>query len=174
MFQTEGSRKCYISQNVINRIERVLLEFMTWIKGLRLVKVVAVVIVFLSIRIYDLNKGITTFFNFNWYRLKKPIIRIYDLNKVITTFSNRISTFQPIRKIRIYDLNKGITTYLSYLKNILFYSYIRIYDLNKGITTNPPPLFIITPFMDQLEFMTWIKGLRPSLGETQETWNKFH
>jgi len=36
MFQTEGSRKWYISQNVINRIERVLLEFKTWIKGLRL------------------------------------------------------------------------------------------------------------------------------------------
>ncbi len=108
---------------------------MTWIKGLRrLFSQVSVICMSSYIRIYDLNKGITTI-------------------EIIQEFNC------PYCFIRIYDLNKGITTDCA-VKTINFAScYIRIYDLNKGITTllqGHPNL----PYNNRLEFMTWIKGLR--------------
>jgi len=51
--------------------------------------------------------------------LSEKLIRIYDLNKGITT-DEFDSSKKDVKKIRIYDLNKGITTY--YLFLLLYFS----------------------------------------------------
>jgi len=70
---------------VQNTIVDVKLEFMTWIKGLRLTSQSLNIFDVITIRIYDLNKGITTRFFFILNLNFRPQIRIYDLNKGITT-----------------------------------------------------------------------------------------
>ena len=124
------------------------LEFMTWIKGLRLS------IPWLSrnsscflIRIYDLNKGITTFFSIAALKPSFTNIRIYDLNKGITTPRPRFQSLQCRYRLEFMTWIKGLRLIII---SWLIYYYWKI-----------------------LEFMTWIKGLRLLRMVYPLQWNKF-
>jgi len=113
----------------------------------------------LSIRIYDLNKGITTLNKMNRWNKLINLLEFMTWIKGLRldmTFCISITYFY---NIRIYDLNKGITTNVSHVSWNTKEPFIRIYDLNKGITT-PMGDSSFKILLRGLEFMTWIKGLR--------------
>jgi len=92
---------------------------MTWIKGLRPNAAIILVLDQPAIRIYDLNKGITTYKNVKSYRDYVRKLEFMTWIKGLRLAVILLNT--PDRfKIRIYDLNKGITTAFK-SDNVIFF-----------------------------------------------------
>jgi len=104
------------------------LEFMTWIKGLRHIAEVKPCIKGLSIRIYDLNKGITTCRGLILY----PTVRYIGLEFMTwikgLRLTREINLLLSKSKIRIYDLLFLVTTNIKGLRRHMGHHQYRIQE----------------------------------------------